>query len=75
MLNRLTLLGKVNLIVAFVFLAVTAVQTVVNVKNERDQYLKLAETQTQDLTTWYFEYWFSENLLQHTQNKGYNHEN
>ena len=55
MLNRLTLLGKVNLIVAFVFLAVTAVQTVVNVKNERDQYLKLAETQTQDLTTWYFD--------------------
>jgi len=55
MTNRLSLLGKVNIIVAFVFLAITAVETIVNVKNERDGYLKFAEEQTTDLTTWYFD--------------------
>lgn len=55
MINRLSLLGKVNIIVAFVFLFVTAVETILNVKNERDSYLNFAKEQVTDLTTWYFD--------------------
>ncbi len=55
MIKNLSLLGKINIIVAFVFLFVTAVETVLNVKNERDAYLKIAKEQVTDLTTWYFD--------------------
>ncbi len=55
MFKKFSLLAKVNLIVAFVFLFVTAVETFLSVKNERESYLRIAEEQVTDLTTWYFD--------------------
>ncbi|MDX1811014.1 MAG: methyl-accepting chemotaxis protein [Gammaproteobacteria bacterium] len=55
MIRRFSLLGKINIIVALVFLFVTAVETIVNTITERESYLKFAEEQVTDITTWYFD--------------------
>ena len=54
-ISRLSLLGKINIIVALVFLVVTAVETFLSAQNAKDQYLRIAQEQVTDLTTMYFD--------------------
>ena len=54
-ISRSTLLGKINIIVALVFLSVTAVETYFNAENAREHYLRVAQEQVTDLTTMYFD--------------------
>ena len=55
MISRLSILGKINLIVALVFLVVTSIETIISVQHDRDRYLTIAEEQVVDLTRWYFD--------------------
>jgi len=54
-ISRLSLLGKINIIVALVFLVVTAVETFLSAQNAKEQYLRIAQEQVTDLTTMYFD--------------------
>jgi len=54
-ISRLSLLGKINIIVAIVFLVVTAVETFFSAQHSREQFLRIAEEQVTDLTTMYFD--------------------
>jgi len=54
-ISRLPLLGKINLIVALVFLVITAVETFLSAQNAKEQYLRIAQEQVSDLTTMYFD--------------------
>lgn len=54
-ISRLSLLGKINIIVALVFLVVTAVETFFSAQNSKEQYLGIAKEQVTDLTTMYFD--------------------
>ena len=53
-ITRSSLLGKINIIVALVFLAVTAVETFFSAQNAKEHYLRVAQEQVTDLTTMYF---------------------
>jgi len=55
MTNRLSLLGKINIIVALVFLVVITVETVISVQQDRARFLAVSEEQVTDLTHWYFD--------------------
>ena len=55
MISRLSLLGKINIIVALVFLVVTTVETVISVQHDKDRFLEVAKDQVTDLTRWYFD--------------------
>ncbi len=55
MISRLSLLGKINIIVALVFLVVTTVETMVSVNRDQDMLLKIAKERVTDMTTWYFD--------------------
>lgn len=55
MISRISLLGKINIIVALVFLVVTTVETVISVQQDKDRFLAVAEEQVADLTKWYFD--------------------
>jgi len=54
-MGKLSLLGKINFIVALVFLLVTVIETTLSVKYEKEQFLKIAKEQVTDLTTMYFD--------------------
>ena len=55
MVSRLSLLGKLNIIVALVFLVVTTVETVISVQQDKARFLAVAEEQVTDMTRWYFD--------------------
>lgn len=55
MMSHLSLLGKINIIVALVFLVVTTVETVISVQQDKARFLAVAEDQVTDLTRWYFD--------------------
>ncbi len=55
MIKRVSLLGKINVIIACVFLVVTTVETIISVQNDKARFLKVAEERTVDLTQWYFD--------------------
>jgi len=55
MISRISLLGKINIIVALVFLSVTATETFISVQNNKARFLEVAEEQVTDLTHWYFD--------------------
>ncbi len=54
-LNNWTLRSKVNLTVGLIFLIVITLVTTYTVKRESDRLLEIAEQQTKDLTTLYFD--------------------
>lgn len=54
-ISRLSLLGKINIIVALVFFTVTGVETFFWAHSAKTQYLRVAESQVKDLTTMYFD--------------------
>ncbi|MDH5546645.1 MAG: methyl-accepting chemotaxis protein [Gammaproteobacteria bacterium] len=53
--SKLSIRAKLNIIIAFIFLAVIAVATVVNVMSERRYILEVAKEQVTDLSYWYFD--------------------
>ena len=55
MISRLSLLGKINIIVALVFLMVTAVETMVSVNRDQTMLIDIAKERVTDMTTWYFD--------------------
>ncbi len=54
-ISRLSLLGKINIIVALVFLLVTSVETFFSAQNSKAQHLRAAQERVQDLTSMYFD--------------------
>jgi len=55
MISRFSLMGKINIIVALVFLAVTTVETMVSANRDHDKLLESAKERVTDMTTWYFD--------------------
>jgi len=55
MINRLSLLGKINIIVALVFLTVTAVETVLSVQRDMEKAFEIAQERVTEMTNWYFD--------------------
>ncbi len=67
MIKSLSIQGKINAIVSFIFLVMMSVSSFITIQNEKEYVLDLAKKQVTELTDWYFD---SLNTMMLTGNMG-----
>lgn len=55
MIKSLSIQGKINAIVSFIFLMMMSVSSFITIQNEKEYVLNLAKNQVTELTDWYFD--------------------